>query len=1073
MTGFFWPKISVNSNLRVAVISATAGLLASCGTPERLPQDVSVDQTKSLVEDRIIAPLSRDNSSATLLPEKKPRRQLLQVRYHEESLASSDFISDLRRLSSTYAGDLPPENDLKVLAGFSDEPVEDPTPAVLPEPEKVEPAPEPLAEIVLPEPYYAPIPEDEYDRITQIRSEKRARIIIREGLALEQELFASLITLETEFTTAGQALETTLFTELQAVEAEITTLESNQIPGVATDPPGTIFGMDLTRDNNGYFALPPDLALIGSANEGAVSSKIANLRVSIDNPVLRIRFGNLRLAEAIRFICRQANLPVLMSNEVEQSEQLVSLNVEAGVLSVLDALFSQYDISIIYDHDLEVAQIYTDDEFATRLGRVRAAVETYNTSLFNARQLEELTDKRELVLSMIDLTRSMIYAYRTDQLAFYDQDTADELVAQVRSSSDTFSKPLAEKRILEQLISDKQRLMDMIAIVQTMLSGDADIFIQDFETLSREPGNPIITETLNKLTLKALEMSDLLVAYDAETQKALADRLVVPDIPPEVLAQIEERKKLMQQQAEAPVVVKAPEPIETPRTISRIPGFENLAVLDPCIYPGREVFTEKIAVYGGQNAITRIQGILDGYFNANANQFTVTEDEEEAGDDSGEATAETTEDTEDEMTPPEGAGNGAANGVEVDTGTPPAVDVAPANADDANQAEGNAAAETEPAANSAQNGGLSSSIDISADDLIPPPPVVPKLSDLLPEPIKAAPPVVEEEEEKDSKSSRPTGCGDDPAANSPNYVSADDFSGFVISGMISDIELFVKLVEEFDRPQRQVLIEVFMINVVKDFTRKLDLSFQTDALAGNLADTDGFFLRRDLTALATNAVSANPGGFVSGLISPNSQVQALVDFIETNDLGRTISSPTILVEEGGSASVTRTNSKPVTRNTITYENDDNLNSVARTTTTTVEVEASFELNVGDVAVNPNNNNVTLSFSLSDASFETTLANVTANTGQTRDNIQTKFVAAPGDVIVMAGLYKQSDSVDTTGLPGTTTSGLPTAFLLGGEDNVGNKIEEMIILMAPTVIEPEIGKVTPHSALPPAQPEVTQ
>ena len=74
-------------------------------------------------------------------------------------------------------------------------------------------------------------------------------------------------------------------------------LEANQIPGVATDPPGTIFGRDLTRDSEGYFALPPDLALIGSASEGAVSSKIANLRVAIDNPVLRVSFGNLRLAE--------------------------------------------------------------------------------------------------------------------------------------------------------------------------------------------------------------------------------------------------------------------------------------------------------------------------------------------------------------------------------------------------------------------------------------------------------------------------------------------------------------------------------------------------------------------------------------------------------------------------------------------------------------------------------------------------------------------------------------------------------------------------------------------------------
>ncbi len=295
-------------------------------------------------------------------------------------------------------------------------------------------------------------------------------------------------------------------------------------------------------------------------------------------------------------------------------------------------------------------------------------------------------------------------------------------------------------------------------------------------------------------------------------------------------------------------------------------------------------------------------------------------------------------------------------------------------------------------------------------------------------------------------------------------MAASDNSGFVVTGLISDIELFVRLVEEFDRPQRQVLVEVFMINVVKDFSRRLDLSFQTDALAGNLEDTDGFFLRRDLTALSNNITSTNPGGFVSGLISPNLQIQALVDFIETNDLGRTISSPTILVEEGSSAYVTRKNTKPVTRVTQQTVLDSNNNSVSVPSSSTETETVSFRLDVGNVAINPNNNNVSLEFTLKDQSFETTLANVDANTGKIEDEIKTNFVAAPGDVIVLAGLFKQSDSAEATGLPGTTTTGLPTAFLLGGEDNVGNKVEEMIILMAPTVIEPEIGKKSPNSAL---------
>ena len=190
----------------------------------------------------------------------------------------------------------------------------------------------------------------------------------------------------------------------------------------------------------------------------------------------------------------------------------------------------------------------------------------------------------------------------------------------------------------------------------------------------------------------------------------------------------------------------------------------------------------------------------------------------------------------------------------------------------------------------------------------------------------------------------------------------------------------------------------------------------------------------------------------------------MVDFIETNDLGRTISSPTIRVEEGSSAQVTRTNTKPVTRVTSSTILDSNGNSVAVPTSVTETATVSFSLDVGDVKINPNNNNVSLTFALTDQSFETTLANVNSETGTISDQISTQFVAAPGDVIVLAGLFKHSDSAEATGLPGTTTTGLPTAFLLGGEDNVGNKVEEMIILMAPTVIEPEIGKPQPNSAL---------
>ena len=986
MMGFFWPnkleknnKALINKIITAGFSVAAISVLASCGSPPRLDQDIDIEKTKTLVENRVLAPLSRDNESAAELPEYTPRRQLLQLRYNDDSLINPDFIDTLERLSAVYSGNIQ-DDEIALPSSLTATAV-----SFTPEEDPFQSMKENLEEEVPLKPVYEPIATEERQRIIAIRNDKRADIIIREGLRLEQDLFTKLRILDESFATAGQTLETTLFTQLKAVEDQIKTYEDNKIPGVGTIPPDRVFGRDLTRDRDGYFAIPPELALMGSANDGAVSSKIGALRGYVENPVVQISFNNLSLADAIRFVSATANLQVLMSNEVEDSEQRVTLNVEAGVLSIIDALLNQYEVSILYDQDLEVAQFYTDTEFQTRLARVRQAVEGYNTNLYETRETARLKQQRDLLNELIAVARATIYDYETEQAASYSASDVDRLITSIPQNDDLFSKPLSEKRALDSLQRDKERLVSMISLVQSLLSGDAEAFIDEIDLLDRSPGSEVISTTLNELTLTRLNLAETLEKYDAETDRALADRLVEPVV---VATKKQPKRKLKKR-----------------GSIRSVPGFANLAVADPCVYEGREVFTEKIAVYGGENAVARIQNILDGYFSANANGFSVTEDEDGTEDN----TAETEEPQEDAT-----QNEGQDEGVEGD------------------EAEG--ATESSLA-----------DIDVSAGDLIPD----------APKPVATA---IEDEDK------RPAGCGDDPAAESPNFVAATDNSGFVVTGLISDIELFVRLVEEFDRPQRQVLVEVFMINVVKDFSRKLDLSFQTDALAGNLEDTDGFFLRRDLTALSNNVTSTSPGGFVSGLISPNLQIQALVDFIETNDLGRTISSPTILVEEGSSAYVTRKNTKPVTRITQQTVLDSNNNSVSVPSSTTETEEVSFRLDVGNVAINPNNNNVSLEFTLKDQSFETTLANVDANTGKIEDEIKTNFVAAPGDVIVLAGLFKQSDSAEATGLPGTTTTGLPTAFLLGGEDSVGNKVEEMIILMAPTVIEPEIGKKSPNSAL---------
>jgi hypothetical protein len=73
-------QIRLSKLMAVAwAVTVSVLLISTCDTPDRLPQDVSVDNAKPLIEERLIAPLAGedDDSGSFSLSEKSPRRQLL------------------------------------------------------------------------------------------------------------------------------------------------------------------------------------------------------------------------------------------------------------------------------------------------------------------------------------------------------------------------------------------------------------------------------------------------------------------------------------------------------------------------------------------------------------------------------------------------------------------------------------------------------------------------------------------------------------------------------------------------------------------------------------------------------------------------------------------------------------------------------------------------------------------------------------------------------------------------------------------------------------------------------------
>ena len=340
---------------------------------------------------------------------------------------------------------------------------------------------------------------------------------------------------------------------------------------------------------------------------------------------------------------------------------------------------------------------------------------------------------------------------------------------------------------------------------------------------------------------------------------------------------------------------------------------------------------------------------------------------------------------------------------------------------------------------------------------------------------------VQDNEQNDEEAGSGAGVDDNGCSTEPYEVTIqEDATGLIIRGRRYDNSLAVRLIEEYDVPRLQVLVEIFMVTVSRDFSRQIS-NLITRATNGNGGsgsveaqipefDTDSFgerltttgtgdtAINRDLRFLQ-NIATAITNGYTVRLQSPNGLISSALGFIESNQLGRVLSSPTILVEDGENAEISRTQVAKVKYPVGTLSDNSSDPRYEY-----VDETAPFSLGLTEVKVFPANRTVQMKVEIENKVF--TLGNP-ENIEQrdeadySTDTISTKFTTAPGDVIVLAGLASNSEGTTTRGLPGTSGLGA-FAPLAGGSDSVRSNTSEMIIFMVPTVIDPSSG-FQPHSA----------
>ena len=132
------------------------------------------------------------------------------------------------------------------------------------------------------------------------------------------------------------------------------------------------------------------------------------------------------------------------------------------------------------------------------------------------------------------------------------------------------------------------------------------------------------------------------------------------------------------------------------------------------------------------------------------------------------------------------------------------------------------------------------------------------------------------------------------------------------------------------------------------------------------------------------AASTSVGSFNLDLNLPNDEPDLLLNFLESNSLGRVVSSPTILVAVGQNAAIER---DQITRVPSPNILDADKRSVAGPT---VEYNAPFKLEINKVDINRLKNRMKLDVKLTDTRLNTTLALVNARSDRTSDVIETTF-----------------------------------------------------------------------------------
>lgn len=292
-----------------------------------------------------------------------------------------------------------------------------------------------------------------------------------------------------------------------------------------------------------------------------------------------------------------------------------------------------------------------------------------------------------------------------------------------------------------------------------------------------------------------------------------------------------------------------------------------------------------------------------------------------------------------------------------------------------------------------------------------------------------------------ASSAVPSSTGTAVALKSGVRVMADNMNNAVlVYSTRSEYEKIESTLKQLDVPPNQVLIEASIIEV--SLTDELQYGLQwifTDKARGS----SGLVGTGVLSTAAGALFGATPAGFSYTLRNSIGDVRAVLNALADKSLVKVISSPSLMVLDNHTASITVGNQQPIQSGT-TITSGGNVTSNIEYKDTGVSLSVTPSVNAGNM----------VTMQLSQA--VTDVGTVDAATGQ-RSFLQRQFsskvAVRSGESLVLGGLIRDNTTTGKSGLPGLQD--IPLFGNLFGATTKNTNRTELVVIITPRVVRTEI------------------